>query len=88
MGEHEPQRDLVRRVDEEVAGIAQGGRRVLEVVEERAAEDEGADLVQPVFERDDDTEVARAAPQAPEEVRVLALGGGDEPTFGRDEIHG
>ena len=88
MRQHEPRGDLVGRVDEEVACIAQGGGRVVELVEERSAEDERADLVQPVLEGDDDAEVAGAAAQAPEEIRVLGLGGGDEPPVGRDEVHG
>ena len=54
-----------------VARVAQRGCRVVELVEERPAEHERTDLVQPVLEGDDDAEVAGAAAQPPEEVGVL-----------------
>ena len=88
MCEHEPERNLVRRSSTELARIPERLFRIVELVEERAAEHDRADLVQPVLEGDDDAEVAGASAQAPEEVRVLGLGRGHESPVSGDEIDG
>ena len=75
VGQDEPERDVVGRVGHHVARVPQRGGRVVERVEDRAAEHERADLVEPVLEGDDDAEVARAAAEAPEEVGVLGRRG-------------
>ena len=42
--------------------------------------------MQPEEEGGDDPEVATAAPQRPEEIRVLLLAGGDEAAVGEDDV--
>ena len=66
---------LPRRVDDEVRKYAAGRRRVGELEEHQPGVDV-ADRVQPERERGDHAEVAAAAAQRPEQVRVLGLAGG------------
>ena len=62
--------------------FAGGGQRV----KDEAAEHQGAHFMQAELERSRDREVPTAAPQAPEELRVLGLGGAPELTVGRDHV--
>jgi hypothetical protein len=66
---------------EDVAGARRG-------MEDRSGQDGRPDLVQAVLEGGDDAEVAAASPEAPEEVRVLALAGAHEARVGRHHVRG
>src|SRR5262245_14669241 len=61
MREDEPERHLVRCGAEELARVAERGRRIVERVDDRPAEDERPDVVQAVLEGDRDAEVPRPA---------------------------
>ena len=63
-----------------------GGLRV--VVEDEATRDDWPDRIEPVLERRDDAEVAAAAADSPEEVRVLALACRQDVAGGRDDARG
>ena len=76
---------LLRRVADEVAVELQHGGGVAQLVEHRAAVDL-ADRVQPILERRDDTEVAAAAAEGPEQLLVLPLAGGQGPAVGGDDL--
>ena len=70
--------ELLGRVGDELAVEPQHVAGVLELEEHRAAVDV-LDRVQPELERGHDAEVAAAAAERPEQVRVLRLAGDVEP---------
>ena len=69
----------------EVAVDAQGILRLLQWVEYRPGEDR-AHRVRPELEGRHDAEVAAAAAQCPEQVRVLLGAGGEEATVGGHDV--
>ena len=85
MHEDRAAEDLARCIAQVVAQTAEDIRRLGAWVEQHAAEDLGTDWVQAENELGHDTEVASAATQPPEELRVRGVvhrdrlaGGGDE----------
>ena len=72
----------VREVAHEAEQVA--GR--VERVRDQAAGDHRADRVQPVLERRGDAEVAAAAAEAPEQVRMLVGAHGQDAPVGRHEL--
>ena len=72
--------------DHRVACVPQRGGGIVEGVEDRPAEDERPDRVQPVLERDDDAEVAGSTAQTPEQIGMLICRRRHEPPVGSDEV--
>ena len=66
----------------EAQHVAGGGARV----EHHPAEHQRPDRVELVLERRDDAEIAAAAPERPEQVRMLVGAGGDERAVGGDDV--
>ncbi len=77
--------ELVGRRREEVPVPAQDVGGALQGPEHRPGVD-GVDRVEPEEERGDDAEVAAAAAQGPEEVRVLGRAGRHEPPVGQHDV--
>ena len=86
--ELEDRRQLVGRGGGELAVEAQNLRRVVQRVEDRPGEHDRPDRVQAVLERGDDAEVAAAAADAPEQIGVVVLAGGDELALRSHDVHG
>ena len=77
--------ELFRRFGDEFAVALQDRRGIADFVEHRAAHDV-TDFVQLKFKADDDTEVAAAAAQRPEQVFVLVIARRDLPAIGEHNI--
>ena len=71
LAHHDPDGELVRHGGGEAAILAQQLRGRVERMDDEAGEDLRADLVQLEVEASDDAEIAAAAADRPEEVRVL-----------------
>ena len=82
------ERDLVRRVDHEVAEAPQRLASLRARVEHEPAEDLGPDRVQRELERGHDAEVAAAAAQRPEQLGMLVGGGADRLAARGHELDG
>ena len=78
---------LGRRVGDDRAIQVEHAFRFFGTPRDGAADDVGTDLVQLVFEAGDDTEVAAAAAQSPEEIAVLVFRRAHDRAVGGDEIH-
>ena len=77
--------ELFGRIGDEFAVALQDRRGIVELVEHRAAHDV-TDLVELKLEAGDDTEVAAAAAQGPEQVFVLVIARSDLPAIGENDI--
>ena len=82
----EDRRQLIGRRGDELAVEAQHLAGILERMEDRSGEHDRPHGVKPVLERGNDAEVAAAAAEAPEEVRVLILAGGENLAIGRHQV--
>jgi hypothetical protein len=60
--------------------------RLRERPDDIAAENDRIHLVQPVFDRGDDAEIAAAAAQAPVKIRIFLVARPQEPPIGGDDI--
>ena len=76
----------VGKLRAELSVEAQHVTRFCHGMQYESAENRWADLVQLEFERCRHTEVAAAAAQAPEQVRVISVAGDDEFPIGADEV--
>ena len=72
LAHHRPGRQLVRRLVGETAELGQERLRLVERMHDEPGQDLRPERVQPELERGDDAEIAAAAAQRPEEIRVLA----------------
>ena len=77
---------LIGRRGDELPVEAQHLAGILERMEDRSGQHDRPHGVKPVLERGDDAEVAAAATDAPEEVRVLILAGGENLAVGRHQV--
>ena len=84
--ERHPGAEVGRRVGHVVAHEGEDLRRAVGRAAEQPAVDHRADLVQLQLELGDHAEVAAAAADAPEEVRVLVLAGADHAAIGGDHL--
>jgi hypothetical protein len=84
LAEHEPHRQLVRRLGHEVTVELEHLLGVRERVHDQAGKHLGADLVDLELERRHHAEVAAAAADGPEQVAVLVRVGGELVACGRD----
>jgi hypothetical protein len=80
--------DLVRRLSGELAEEAEDIRSHAHRPRQHAGQHLGPERVKSELERGDDPEVAAAAAQAPEQVRVLVLAGGDQIAVGGHDVAG
>ena len=87
-GEVDQRRQLVGQRARPLAVEAQNLRGVLARVEDRSRQYRRAHPVEPELERGDDAEVAAAAAQRPEQVRVLGLAGMDQAAVRGDDVRG
>ena len=85
--QREPAVELFGQAGQQLAVPAQHLGGVGQVIEDGPGDD-GADIVAPELERRHRAEVAAAAAQRPEQVRVLVLAGGDERAVGQDHVGG
>ena len=76
--------DVLGEGVDDLAGVPHHGGAVVERPEQQAELDHRPDLVQRELELGDDAEVAAAAADRPEQVRVLGLGGGPRLAVGGD----
>ena len=79
---------LVRHVLEQVAPATHHLDRLFAGVEDETAEHDGTDWMQGEFESGDDPEVAAAAPERPEQLRILRLGGVHDRSVGGYHFNG
>lgn len=77
--------ELFGRIGNEFAVALKDRRGIVELVEQRAAHDV-TDLMELELEAGDDTEVAAAAAQGPEQILVLVIARRDLPTIGKNDI--
>jgi hypothetical protein len=83
---HQDRRQLVGRLGDPLPIEAQQSRRLLGQPVDRPCKDQRADAMKTKLELGDDSEVAPAAAQTPEELRVLCLARLDQLAVGGDQV--
>ena len=86
LAQHHPGRELIGRLRHERAIVAQKLGRIREGMDQQTRENLRPKCMQPEFEARDDPEIAAAATERPEQVRILRLAGATDLAIGRDDI--
>ena len=88
LSKHRPHRQLVGGLGVEIPVLLEHALRLGERVDDKAAEKIRTDLVKTELELRDHAEVAAAAAERPEEIRVLAGAGAHDIALGGDDLGG
>ena len=86
LAHHHPGRELVGCLLGDASELRQELRRLVERMHDQPGQHLGTERMQLELERGHDAEIAAAAPQCPEQIRVLLRAGANQPAVGRDDV--